>query len=100
MLMLAVKQEKANQIFAKYEYMLDDTDFWKQTVVLVGHGVGEMEEETYELWGERHILVRQYSPSRERDNTSNDMLIVPVIQKETYQMLAEDQCMLDTDFLE
>ena len=48
----------------------------------------EMEEETYELWGERDRIVEQYFPSKIQIATEDDMLMLAAETEEINEMYA------------
>ncbi|XP_050693786.1 uncharacterized protein LOC126984249 [Eriocheir sinensis] len=65
--------------------------------------MGELEEETYELWGERDVLAEQYFPMIKRVEADDDMLMQAAEQEEINQMLSSsplEYMLVDTDFSE
>ncbi|XP_050710311.1 uncharacterized protein LOC126995061 isoform X2 [Eriocheir sinensis] len=74
--------------------------------VMGGQEIGEMgeqEEETYELWGERDVLAEQYFPSKKQIAMDDDMLMLVAEQEEINQMLSSsplEYMLEDTDFSE
>ena len=56
--------------------------------VMGGQEDNPMEEETYELWGERDVLTEQYFPSKTQVEVEDDMLMLAAEEEEINQMLA------------
>ena len=58
-----------------------------------------MEEETYELWGERDVLAEQYFPSKTQVAMEDDMLMLATEDEEINQIMAvlPLECILEDD---